>query len=78
MPNFPDENEQKVHQAHLILGAGLPISLVDGYPWREFCKQHNLRHWTRKTITRKIEDLQTDLLTKPLANFVDSKEGKVE
>ena len=30
-----------------------------------------LRHWTRKTITRKIEDLQTDLLTKPLANFVD-------
>ena len=67
---MPDENDQLTYQAHLIIGTGFPLSFVDSLPWIEFCKQHGLRHFSRKTITARIKSLQDKLIGEPMKEFM--------
>jgi hypothetical protein len=67
---MPDEIDQQTYQAHLIIGTGYPLSFVDSLPWIEFCKQHGLRHFTRKTITSRIKSLQDKLVGEPMREFM--------
>ena len=68
---MPDEIAQQEEQALLLLGVGYPIAFVDSLPWITFCKNHGLKHWTRKTITRAIGDLQEKLVVEPVRSFVE-------